>query len=133
MLIGFTNGARLLRIATEVLAGEIDAAGRRYDQALAHLDSAVRLQDSLTYTEPPDWYYPVRQTLGAVLLQAGRPAEAEVVYWADLRQYPENGYSLRGLVEALRAQGRQDDAATMEKRFRKAWSYADVQLNSSRF
>lgn len=133
VLIGFTNGARLLRIATEVLAGEIDAAGRRYDQALAHLDSAVRLQDSLTYTEPPDWYYPVRQTLGAVLLQAGRPAEAEVVYWADLRQYPENGYSLRGLVEALRAQGRQDDAATMEKRFRKAWSYADVQLNSSRF
>jgi tetratricopeptide (TPR) repeat protein len=133
VLIGFTNGARLLRVAMEVVAGEIDAAARRYDRAIAHLDTAVRLQDSLTYTEPPDWYYPVRQTLGAVLLEAGRPAEAEVVYWADLRQYPENGYSLRGLVQALRDQGREDDAAAMQERFRRAWSHSDVQLISSRF
>jgi predicted Zn-dependent protease len=86
----------------------------------------------LIYTEPPDWHAPVRQTLGAVLLEADRPAEAEVVFWEDLRQNPENGWSLFGLAKSLRAQGKSDAAAEAETRFRKAWANADVELASPR-
>jgi tetratricopeptide (TPR) repeat protein len=132
-LVGYSNGARVLTIASNVLAGEIDAAARRYDAAIVHLDRAVRLQDGLQYTEPPDWYYPVRHNLGAVLLEAGRPEEAETVYWQDLRQFPENGYSLFGLSQTLRAEGRKDEAAAIEARFEKAWAESDVKLDASRF
>lgn len=123
---------RILRIASETVAGEI--AGRKgdIDRALLHLERAVRFQDGLIYTEPPDWHAPVRLTLGAVLLEAGRPAEAEVVYWEDLRQNPENGWALFGLMKSLRAQGRSDEASEVEKRFRIAWADADVALGSSR-
>jgi hypothetical protein len=102
-------------------------------RALYHLGRAVRLEDSLTYNEPPDWYYPVRHTLGAVLLEAGLPVEAEVAYAEDLRRHANNGYSLHGLLQAVRAQGRDDDAAAIERRLEQAWSAADVQLRSSRF
>jgi len=123
---------RILRIARETVAGEI--AGRKgdIDRALLHLERAVRFQDGLIYTEPPDWHAPVRLTLGAVLLEAGRPAEAEVVYWEDLRQNPENGWALFGLMKSLRAQGRSNEASEVEKRFRIAWADADVALGSSR-
>ena len=123
---------RILRIASETVAGEI--AGRKgdIDRALLHLERAVRFQDALIYTEPPDWHAPVRLTLGAVLLEAGRPMEAEVVYWEDLRQNPENGWALVGLMKSLRAQGRSDEASEVEKRFRIAWADADVALGSSR-
>lgn len=123
---------RILRIASETVAGEI--AGRKgdIDRALLHLERAVRFQDALIYTEPPDWHAPVRLTLGAVLLEAGRPTEAEVVYWEDLRQNPENGWALFGLMKSLRAQGRSDEASEVEKRFRIAWADADVALGSSR-
>lgn len=132
-LVGYSNGERVLRIAANVLAGEIDAAARRYDAAIVHLDRAVRLQDGLQYSEPPDWYYPVRHNLGAVLLEAGRADEAETVYWQDLRRYPENGWSLFGLAQALAAQGRADEAAAVEARFAKAWGEADMKLTASRF
>jgi hypothetical protein len=85
------------------------------------------------YNEPPDWYYPVRHTLGAVLLDAGRADEAEVVYWEDLKRNPGNGYSLFGLAAALRAQDRDEEASAIETRFRDAWSAADSELRSSRF
>ena len=66
-------------------SGDIAARQKKYDDAIAHFDRAVRLEDAMTYTEPPDWHAPVRHWLGAALLEAGRPAEAEVVYWDDLR------------------------------------------------
>ncbi|MGH9787432.1 MAG: hypothetical protein ACRD4U_01860, partial [Candidatus Acidiferrales bacterium] len=103
------------------------------DQALAALHRAVLMEDGLTYMEPADWHYPVRQSLGAVLLKAGRAAEAEQVYWEDLRRNPENGWSLFGLMQALRAQKRDEEAAAIEQRFKRAWANADVQLTSSRF
>ena len=123
----------VLQIAVKTLAGEIAAKGGKYDQALRLLATAVRLQDTLPYNEPPDWYYPVRQSLGAVLLEAGRPRKAEVVYGEDHRRRPENGWSLFGLAQSLRAQGRSETAAQMEARFQKAWATADVQLPASRF
>jgi tetratricopeptide (TPR) repeat protein len=133
VLVGYSNGARILTIASSVLSGEIEAAAGRYDAAIVLLDRAVRLQDGLPYTEPPDWYYPTRHDLGAVLLEAGRPEEAETVYWQDLRRYPENGYSLLGLSQALAAEGRTDEAAAVTERFEKAWAGADVELTASRF
>jgi len=129
----YNTYGQLLTIGAEVLAGELKAARGRYDAAVAHLDRAVRLEDALNYTEPPDWYFPVRQALGAILLEAGRADEAATVYYDDLRRNPENGWSLFGLVQALKALGRDDEAQEAEARFRKAWERADVVLPASRF
>jgi tetratricopeptide (TPR) repeat protein len=132
-LAAFFKMADMVRLAAETLAGEIEARGGNVDAAVKHLAEAVRLQDSHWFTEPPPWYYPVRQSLGAALLQAGRAAEAEAVYREDLRWNPENGWSLFGLAQSLRAQGKTADAAAVDARFRRAWARADVQLTSSRF
>ena len=105
----------------------------KFREAIAHLETATRLEDALVYIEPPDWYLPTRQVLGAVLLQAGRSTEAEIVYWEDLRRYPHNGWSLFGLAESLRTQGKSEEAAMVEQRFQKAWAQADVKLTASRF
>ncbi len=131
--VGFGGVERLLTIAIEIVEGEIDAAGGDHQAATAHLERAVRLEDSLLYNEPPDWYFPVRHVLGAVLLEAGRPDEAEVVYWADLRKNPDNGYALFGLGKALEAQGRDDEALAIAERFDRAWADADHKLTTSRF
>jgi tetratricopeptide (TPR) repeat protein len=130
---GFGVASRLLAIADEVLSGEIFAKKGDFDRAIADLERAVRLEDGLIYNEPSDWYFPVRHVLGAVLMEAGLPAEAEVVYWADLRDNPENGYSLFGLKQALEAQSNSDVAAVVSERFEAAWKDADVELKSSRF
>ncbi len=124
---------RIVAIALEVLNGDIAARQKQYDTAIAHFDRAARLEDGLIYTEPPDWHAPVRHWLGATLLDAGRPAEAEVEYWEDLKKNPDNGWALAGLHQALVAQGRKEDAASVEQRLKKAWSRADVTLTSSRF
>ena len=126
------SGRAILRIAPEVLAGELAAKRKDWDQAIQHLDRAVRYEDVLIYQEPPDWPAPVRQTLGAVLLAAGRAGEAEAVYWEDLKKNPGNGWSLYGLSQALKAQGRTDEASAVETRFRLAWKDADVTLTASR-
>jgi hypothetical protein len=123
----------VLRVGVEVLQGELDAAQGKFDSAIAHLDRAVRYEDALIYTEPDDWHQPVRHNLGAVLLQAGRPVEAESVYWDDLRRHPKNGWALYGLAQALRAQGKTDEAKLIDADFKKAWADADVQLTASRF
>jgi tetratricopeptide (TPR) repeat protein len=132
-LAGFFKMADMVRLASETLAGEMAARGGDADAAVKHLTLAVRLQDEHWFTEPPPWHYPVRQSLGAALLRAGRPAEAEAVYREDLRWNPENGWSLFGLAQSLRAQGKTADAAAVDARFRRAWARADVELTSSRF
>ncbi|MDQ3211740.1 MAG: hypothetical protein M3Q85_03630, partial [Acidobacteriota bacterium] len=114
-------GRAVLRIAPEVVAGEIAARRKDWDKAVLHLDRAVRFEDALIYQEPADWHAPVRQTLGAVLLVAGRPDEAEAVYWEDLRKNPGNGWSLFGLSQSLKAQGKDDEASLIERRFQQAW------------
>jgi tetratricopeptide (TPR) repeat protein len=125
------SGQAILRIAPDVVAGEIAARRGQWDTAVLHLDRAVRYEDALVYQEPPDWHAPVRQNLAAVLLAAGRPDEAEAVYWEDLKKNPENGWSLFGLGQALRAQGKADEAAGVEARFKKAWQDADVTLSAA--
>lgn len=127
------TGSMVLSIASEVLDGEIAASKKDYDRSVAHLERAVRLEDALVYTEPAEFHYPPRQALGAVLLEANRPAEAETIYWEDLKRNRENGWSLFGLMQALKAEGKNDDAALVEARFKKAWARADVTLTASRF
>ncbi|WP_090688011.1 hypothetical protein [Nitrosomonas sp. Nm34] len=123
----------ILRTAPEVLAGEIAAARGQFDQAIAHLERAVRFEDALVYTEPLEFHFPPRLALGAVLLESGHPDEAETVYWDDLRRNRNNGWALYGLMQALYAQKKDDQAALLETRFKKAWARADVELSASRF
>jgi tetratricopeptide (TPR) repeat protein len=130
--LSLNMGDAVLRVAIPVLEGELAAARKAYPEAIAHLDQAVRLEDALVYTEPDDWHIPVRHILGAVLLEAGRPAEAETVYWDDLRRHPVNGWSLHGLAKALRAQGKNDEAKAVEADLKKSWADADITLTSSR-
>jgi tetratricopeptide (TPR) repeat protein len=127
------TGYAILRIAPEVVAGEIAARRKNWNTALLHLERAVRYEDALIYQEPPDWHAPVRQNLGAVLLAAGRADEAEAVYWEDLRKNPGTGWALFGLLQALKAQGKTEEAALVEGRFRAAWKDSDITLNASRF
>ncbi len=122
----------LLQIAAAVLQGEIAFESGDLDTAIARFEEATALEDALTYDEPPPWHAPVRQTLGAALLAAGRPGEAERVYREDLAKYPANGWSLFGLAAALEAQGRQEEAAAARAEFEVAWKRADVTLTDSR-
>jgi tetratricopeptide (TPR) repeat protein len=126
------SGLAVLRIAPEVVAGEIAAKKKDWDTATKHLERAVRFEDALIYQEPADWHAPVRQALGAVLLEAGRADEAEAVFWEDLKKNPESGWSLFGLKQALAAQGKKDELAVVEQRLKKAWKDADITLTSAR-
>lgn len=132
-LFSLNTGRGVLRIGPEVLAGEIAAARGQFDAAIAHLDRAVRLEDALAYTEPPEWQAPSRLTLGAILLESGHLADAETVYWEELRRNRNNGWALYGLAQALRAQKKDEKAVLVDARFRKAWARADIQLSASRF
>jgi tetratricopeptide (TPR) repeat protein len=123
------NSARtLLRIAERHLAGETAARQQRTAEAVRALRQGIALEDELTYDEPTAWVVPLRQSLGAVLLAAGRAKEAEQAYRQDLVRYPNNGWSLHGLARALAAQGRTKEAEGVDAQFRKAWARADVQL-----
>ncbi len=118
-----------VRIAERVLAAELARAGKDIDGAIAALNEAVAIEDSLLYDEPPAWHWPTRQALGAMLLDAGKPAQAETAYREELRRNPENGWSLYGLERALRAQGRKDEAKAVVERFEHAWANADIKLS----
>jgi tetratricopeptide (TPR) repeat protein len=115
----------LLKIAERILSGEIAVRRQRYDDAIRLFDDAIKVEEALPYSEPPLWPLPVRHYLGTALLLAGRPSEAEAVYRADLLRYPDNGWALIGLIQSLRAQQKDDQAAEAEDRFKKAWAYAD--------
>ena len=130
---GTATASQLLAIGDAHLEGELAAAAGDAERAARALTRAVSLQDGLAYMEPPPWYFPVRQALGAVLLDADHAAEAEAVYRRDLEQYPSNGWSLYGLAESLRRQGREADSVYAEQGFRSVWARADVELTASRF
>jgi tetratricopeptide (TPR) repeat protein len=133
MTVGFNPAPSIMQIASNVLAGEIAAQRGNHQEAITRLKEAAKQEDALTYGEPPDWPVPVRHNLGAVLLKAKRPAEAEAAYREDLKRFPENGWALHGLAESLRAQGKTAEAQEVQARLTKAWEGADVRLTGSRF
>ncbi|HXE54598.1 MAG TPA: hypothetical protein VN541_16375 [Tepidisphaeraceae bacterium] len=118
-------------LASAMIEGEILIREGKTDDGLSKLREAVRLEDALHYDEPPAWMIPARHSLGANLLRAGKPAEAEQVYRDDLAKLPNNGWSLLGVSQALAAQGKTAEAATYQAKFEQAWSKADVKIKSS--
>ena len=130
---GFNTLPDILAVAEPIVAARIAATEQRNDDALVLLRQAVAVQDKLAYNEPADWFFPARHLLGAQLLIAGRPAEAERVYRADLERNPANGWALYGLAAALREQGRAQEAARVTREFGAAWRHADVRLLASAF
>ncbi|MFZ0790287.1 MAG: hypothetical protein WAM94_11785, partial [Chromatiaceae bacterium] len=124
--------AEVLSVAREVLAGEIALARGEQGSAIEHLQTAVRLEDALIYTEPPDWYVPSRHNLGAVLLSANRPEQAEAVYRKDLEIYPRNGWSLMGLQQSLRTQGKTDEADQARQELKQVWAAPELDSPTSR-
>ena len=130
---GWVTPKAVLDIAVNALTGEIAARSGKPDEAIAAFRRAASEEDALKYIEPPDWYYPIRHSLGRVLVESGRPAEAEVVYREDLKRFPTNGWSLKGLELALRAQGKTQEADQVAEAFRKSWAESDITLTASRF
>jgi tetratricopeptide (TPR) repeat protein len=114
----------MVAIATDLVRAAIASAHADHAGEVAALERAVAAQDALQYTEPPYWFYPIRQSLGAAYLRAKRPADAERVFNEDLAYFKKNGWSLWGLGEALAAQGR--DAASVKAEQLVAWQYADL-------
>jgi hypothetical protein len=129
----FNESRTILGIAEHVLAGSIADARGDHAEAVGHLREAAAIEDGLTYGEPPEWTVPVRHDLGAALLAAGRAPDAEQVYREDLKHFPGNGWSLLGLSQSLRAQGKVAEADRAMAAFRRAWSASDVEIDSSRY
>jgi tetratricopeptide (TPR) repeat protein len=118
----------VLKIAENVLGAKISMAKHDSSGAIAQLREAVAIQDSLKYGEPPDWFFPVRESLGAALLLAGKAAEAEKVFREDLDRNPRNPRSLFGLSAALKAQNKAYDAQFVDKQFQAAWKSPVIKL-----
>jgi tetratricopeptide (TPR) repeat protein len=122
-----------LDLAIQEVRAEIAARRGDYATAIAAARKGVELQDAQAYNEPELWHRPVRLVLGAILLDANRPAEAEAVYREDLERHRETGWALVGLLDSLRRQGKTDEAGAVAARFRQAWARADVEITASRF
>lgn len=118
----------IMTIARNVLGAKIARAGKENDKAMAMLRDAVAVQDSLKYGEPPDWFFPVRESLGAALLMSGDASGAEKIFREDLERNPRNPRSLFGLQQALKAQKRDYDAEFIDKQLRSSWKGSEASL-----
>ena len=125
---GMSTARSVLGLALEVLDARLAAVQGDRKGSIEHWWHAVAMQDAMAYSEPPDWYYPVRESLGAALANDGQFDEAAKVFRADLDQNPRNPRSLFGLYETLKAQNKMADAHWVHQEFEKAWKDADVQL-----
>ncbi len=132
-VIGAEPRSNQYKITRDIVAGEIAAARRDYDSAVRLLEAAKKVEDGMFSSELANWHQPVRLVLGKVLLDAGRPVEAEAAYRECLKSLPNLGWALYGLMQSLEAQGKSAEAAEVNEQFTKAWQYADVVLGSSRF
>lgn len=127
---GFGNSTAhgVLKVAEELLAGEIALSNGENKAAIESFRKAAASEDIVNYNEPPDWDIPVREWLGRALLTDGQFAEAEKVYRAEIAKHPRNGRALFGLAESLRKQGKTDSAAMVQREFEKSWEKADTKL-----
>jgi tetratricopeptide (TPR) repeat protein len=118
-MTGNNTADRVLGVAAAILEARLAADP---DAAIAQWRKAVASEDALAYGEPPDWYYPVRESLGGALLRNGQAEEAERVFREDLKRNRRNGRSLFGLRESLKAQQKTDDAEWVTREFERAWT-----------
>jgi hypothetical protein len=126
---GNSPAKEVLSVGLAIVDARIAEQKGDLDKAVSDLGVAVAMQDRLAYNEPADWHYPVRESLGAALVLAGRASEAEAVFRADLRKNPRSGRSLFGLVQALQAGGKTDEAMLVRQEFDDAWRTAQIVLN----
>jgi Flp pilus assembly protein TadD len=119
-----------MRLASESLKARL---ATNPTEGCTHWRQAVEIQDQLVYDEPPGWYYPVRESLGACLLQTGKTAEATEVFREGVRRSPRNGRMLFGLWQSLKAAGDNYEADTVRREFETAWSGADISLGLEDF
>jgi tetratricopeptide (TPR) repeat protein len=125
----FSNKARMfLELAANILDARIATAKGDRGQAISYWEKAVGIEDGLYYGEPPEWFYPVRESLGGALLLNGQAARAESVFRSDLEQYPRNPRSLFGLLKALEVQQKSSDVEEVRREFEAAWKNANVPL-----
>jgi tetratricopeptide (TPR) repeat protein len=120
---GNNKPAEMFAVAAEVLAARLADSPAN---AVSRWRRAVELQDAFVYDEPPAWYYPVRESLGAALLRAGKAADAEAVFREGIRRSPRNGRMLFGLRESLKAQQNAEAAEWVDREYREAWKRAEV-------
>lgn len=125
---GFSSAKTVLQLADAVLSARIAEARGDRKAAIERWRKAVDMQDQMAYDEPPDWYYPVRESLGGALLRAGRADEAEKIFRDDLMRNPRNGRSLYGLMMSLAAQKKTVDGEWARREFEEAWKNADTKL-----
>jgi tetratricopeptide (TPR) repeat protein len=125
-MMNLNTAKSLLDVAAASLAAKGAELRGDQDAAIASWTKAVAVQDTMAYDEPPAWFYPVREALGAALLRAGKPAEAESVFREDLKRNPKNARSLFGLSQALTQQQKPKEAVDAETQFKEAWRRADV-------
>jgi tetratricopeptide (TPR) repeat protein len=129
---GINSVLSVMKIASKVLEGELAAAKKDYKKSITALKEAVEMEDALTYQEPYDWHQPVRQVLGAVLLDANQPAEAEKYLREDLKMFANNGWALTGLKVSLDRQNKTAESRQTSDLIKKAFSRADVKITTSR-
>jgi tetratricopeptide (TPR) repeat protein len=123
----------VLAVAVLTARARIALAEGKENDAIGPLREAVTKENELAYDEPADWFFPTRHLLGAVLIKAGRAADAETVYRDDLNRHPNNGWALYGLAQSLKLQNRSADASAAQQLFDTAWKNADVTLVASAF
>jgi len=128
LLAGQNPASAMCRLGADAIEARIAERGRKWKPAIAAWKRAVVQEDGFAYDEPADWFYPMRHYLGAALLDAKKPGEAEAVFREDLKHNPGNGWALHGLSAALAAQGKKDEAAAARKKFEEAWKDADITL-----
>ena len=131
--LGNSTAHGVMKVATELLAGEIATAKGERTNGLEALRRAVAAEDLVNYNEPPDWHLPTREWLGRALMRAGQYAEAEAVFRKEIDRNPKNGRALFGLAEALERQGKSTSAALVKKEFDAAWKDADTKLSDGMF
>ena len=125
----YSNKAKtFLDLAAAILDARIASAKGEHEQAIKRWKRAVEIEDGLYYGEPPEWFYPVRESLGGALLLNGEAGRAEAVFRADLEQHPRSPRSLFGLLRSLEAEKKTADVEEVRREFKAAWNNADVPL-----
>ena len=130
--VGATPASSVLKIALRGLEGEFFFSQGDYESSINSFQKGVDIEDQNNYTEPPDWAQPMRHYLGDALLKSGKYKKAEAVFRKDLRWNQNNGWSLYGLYQALKLQGKDEESTKVYNKFEEAWKEADVVLDASR-